>query len=181
MYNRHHEDYSKTTVHISVEPFHRVTDSKLHPAHIKQRLRPTEAVLDAHGGEIIHQFELDGKGKVCITSAKASQDHPRLFHLQIQSDTNEESVPEESMEGMGDFAKHLSHMELEIGKLEKNMHGLLKTADYIKEQDAVFHKQTQDMDSATVFWPIIHIFVLLMTGFTQARHIVEFFKQRRII
>lgn len=179
LYKRSHPEYSKTTVHIEVEPFHRVTDTKLHPAHIKHRLRPTEAVLDSHGGQILHQFEMDGKGKICIHSAKASKQNPRLFKFRIQTDEYDASLDKVAKEG--DFSKHLSHVETEIRRLEKNMHGVLKTADYIKEQDAVFHKQTQDMDSATVFWPIMHICVLLMTGFTQARHIVEFFKQRRII
>ena len=100
--------------------------------------------------------------------------------MRIQSDSDEESLEEEKKE-LGDFSKHLSHMEMEVARIEKAMHAALKNADFLKEQDAVFHKQAQDMDSATMFWPIVRVCVLIMTGFTQARHIVEFFKQRRII
>ena len=180
MYDRTNPDYSETTVTIGVEPFHRVMDTKLHNAPVRHRLRPTNAVLDEATGSLMHQFEMDGKGHVCVTSRKASPHRPLMFKFRLQSDSDEESIKEEK-EAQGDFSKHLTRMEMEIGRIEKSMHGVLKNADFLKEQDAKFHKQAQDMDSATMFWPIVQVCVLLMTGFTQARHIVEFFKQRRII
>lgn len=137
-------------------------------------------MLEDPEGSIVHQFEMDGKGRVCVRSEKASPTRPLLFKFRIQSDSDEEPLAEEKA-AMGDFSAHLTHMEMEIGRVEKSMHGVLKNADFLKEQDALFHKQAQDMDSATLFWPIVQVCVLLMTGFTQARHIVEFFKQRRII
>lgn len=180
MVDRTHEDYSPTHVTIDVEPFHRVTDTKLHEAPIRHRLRTTKELLEDTTGSVIHQFEVDGKGRICVASVRASPQSPRLFKFRIQSDSDEEPLKEEKSD-MGDFSNHLTHLEMEIGRIEKAMHGVLKTADYLKEQDAVFHKQAQDMDSATMFWPIVQLCVLIMTGFTQARHIVEFFKQRRII
>lgn len=180
MYDRHNQHYSPTTINISVDPAHRVMDTKLHASPVRHRLRPTTALLEDIAGMIIHQFEMDGKGKICVTSEKASSEHPRLFMLRLQTDSDEESLKEEK-ETMGNFSSHLTHMEMEIGRIEKAMHAVLKNADFLKEQDALFHKQAQDMDSATMFWPIVQTCVLIMTGFTQARHIVEFFKQRRII
>ena len=181
MVDRTHPHYSPTKVNIGVEPFHRVMDTKLHPAPVRHRLRPTNAVLDEKKGFLVHQFEMDGTGHVCVSSERASPARPLLFQFRLQSDADEESIAEEK-EAMGeDFSKHLTRMEMEIGRIEKSMHAVLKNADFLKEQDAKFHKQAQDMDSATLFWPIVQVCVLLMTGFTQARHIVEFFKQRRII
>lgn len=180
MYDRNNPHYSETSVTIGVEPFHRVMDTKLHPAPVRHRLRPTNEVLSEATGSLVHQFEMAGKGHVCITSRKASHNRPLLFKFRLQNDSDEESITEEK-EALGDFSKHLTRMEMEIGRIEKSMHAVLKNADFLKEQDAKFHKQAQDMDSATMFWPIMQVCVLLMTGFTQARHIVEFFKQRRII
>jgi hypothetical protein len=36
------------------------------------------------------------------------------------------------------------------------------------------------MNRASQYWPIIHLVVLLVTGFTQANHIIRFFKSRHI-
>jgi len=180
MYDRTNPHYSPTTISVSVEPAHRVMDTKLHSAPVRHRLRPTHALIEDVAGMIVHQFEMDGKGNICVRSEKASPDNPRMFMFRLQSDSDEESLKEEK-KAMGDFSAHLTHMEMEIGRIEKAMHAVLKNADFLKEQDALFHKQAQDMDSATMFWPIVQVCVLIMTGFTQARHIVEFFKQRRII
>ena len=180
MYDKSHADYSPTTVKIGVTPLNRVMDTKLHPSPIRHRLRPTEAVLDDKEGSIVHQFELDGKGHVCVSSEKASKRRPLLFKMRLQADGDEESLREEE-EAMGDFSHHLTHMEMEIGRIEKSMHYVLKNVEFLREQDASFHKHAEDMDAATIFWPIVQLCVLIMTGFTQARHIVEFFKQRRII
>jgi hypothetical protein len=180
VFDRSSPDYSETYISISVIPFHRVVDTKLHPSPIRHRLRPTNALLEEESGQIVHQFEMDGRGEICVHNDKATVKHPLRFALRVQRDSDEESLAEEKEE-MGDFSEHLSHMEMEIARIEKAMHSVLKDADYLKEQDAQFHKEAMAMDSATIFWPIVQVCVLLMTGFTQARHIVEFFKQRRII
>ena len=57
----------------------------------------------------------------------------------------------------------------------------LSEADFAKERDSVYHTKTDAMNKATTFWPIMHVCILLATGFTQANHIVQFFKKRRII
>lgn len=180
MYDPKHPHYSPTHIDMGVTPIHRVLDPKLHPSPIRHRLRPTMAMLEDPEGSIVHQFEMDGKGKICVRSEKASPSRPLLFKFRIQADSDEESLAQEKGE-LGDVAAHLTHFEMEIGRMERNMHFSIKNAEFLKEQDAQFHKQAQDMDSATLFWPIVRVCVLIMTGFTQARHIVEFFKQRRII
>ena len=90
MYDRTNPDYSATKVTIGVEPFHRVMDTKLHPSPIRHRLRPTNAVLDEKSGSVMHQFEMDGKGHVCVSSEKASPARPLLIKLRLQSDSDEE-------------------------------------------------------------------------------------------
>lgn len=72
-------------------------------------------------------------------------------------------------------------MEMEMKRIQTAIKGILRQADFAKERDAVFHQQTAAMHSATIFWPIVQSCVLIMTGFTQASHIVRFFKSRRII
>jgi hypothetical protein len=78
-------------------------------------------------------------------------------------------------------ASHLSTMVTELQRISHSMKSILSEADFAKERDSIFHRQTQAMDQATIFWPIVQVCVLLMTGFAQASHIVRFFKSRRIL
>jgi hypothetical protein len=72
-------------------------------------------------------------------------------------------------------------MEEQFVRIESQMHAVLREADFAKERDSIYHTKTDAMHKATVFWPIVHVGILLLTGFTQANHIVQFFKKRRII
>jgi hypothetical protein len=78
-------------------------------------------------------------------------------------------------------ASHLSSMMMELQRVSHSIRSVLSEADFAKERDSIFHRQTQAMDQATIFWPIVQVCVLLMTGFAQASHIVRFFKSRRIL
>ena len=101
------------------------------------------------------------------------------FGLRVVKTDNDPSSLEK---GSGtDLDGHLSHMELEMKRIQIGMKRILAEADFAKDRDSAFHKQTQDMHAATIFWPIVQMCVLLMTGFTQASHIVRFFQSRRII
>ena len=77
--------------------------------------------------------------------------------------------------------RHLSFMEEQFVRIESQMHAVLREADFAKERDSIYHTKTDAMHKATIFWPIVHVGILLLTGFTQANHIVQFFKKRRII
>jgi hypothetical protein len=80
-----------------------------------------------------------------------------------------------------DVDSHLSFIEDQLFHYEKKMHVMLRTADLVREHDAIYHKKADAMYQATIFWPIVHVGILLLTGFTQAQHIVSFFQKRRII
>jgi hypothetical protein len=76
---------------------------------------------------------------------------------------------------------HLTDIEMHMARIESNIHAMLSEADLSKERDSIYHEKTDAMHKATIFWPILHVGILLITGFTQANHIVRFFKTRRII
>ena len=76
---------------------------------------------------------------------------------------------------------HLNYLDRVVANLVKEANLLLSTADQIKDEEAAFHQKSIDMNSASKWWPMLHIMVLLATGFTQANHIVSFFKSRHII
>jgi hypothetical protein len=80
-----------------------------------------------------------------------------------------------------DINDHLSYMEREMDRIDRTMKTITRQADFAKDKDAAMHQQFLQMHSTTMYWPIVQLCVLLVTGYTQASHIVHFFKTRRII
>jgi hypothetical protein len=116
-----------------------------------------------------------GELQICIRASKAGSKNGMRFSLFI-----EEVDVEEEVEKV-DVDSHLSFIEDQLFHYEKKMHVMLRTADLVREHDAIYHKKADAMYQATIFWPIVHVGILLLTGFTQAQHIVSFFQKRRII
>ena len=76
---------------------------------------------------------------------------------------------------------HLSEMERILNKMIRDANLLLKNADLIKNDEASFEKQSEEMNAASKWWPMLHVIVLLVMGFTQSNHVVRFFKGKHII
>jgi hypothetical protein len=174
-----HVNYGPTYITVTERPaikaFDEVKSRK--PKH-KKPVPPTTKTLTEKEGVITHKVIDDGDINICIRAASASHINPLRFGLRVEEGGQDEKKEEDPGKGVG---YHLSFMENEMIRIERSMHTILREADFAKERDAVFHQQTDAMNSATVFWPIMQVCILLATGFTQANHIVRFFKQRRIV
>lgn len=165
---------------VNVRPAARVIDTKLHSAPILSRLKPTHARLTERAGNVTHVTEVDGVAAVCLRWE--TLDAPvRRVGLRVVHDRSVRGAILASAERALDVDHHLTHMEAEFNRLGMGMQRVLSEADYAKERDSLFHRHTQALDEATLFWPVVQVSILLMTGFAQATHIVRFFKSRRII
>ena len=122
-------------------------------------------------------MEVDGTANICIRASGASSIEPMRFSLQLSKKTGDEA----SLLTKKEADDHLSNMATELERIEQAIEKILREADFAKDNDEVFHSQTEAMHKAAMFWPIVQVCVLIMTGFTQASHIVRFFKSRRII
>lgn len=188
----HDANFGPTFLTVSVKPSNRILDTDLHSAPVRQRLKPLSHPVETKEGVVTHQFEVDGTADVCVRATKATAAHPLTFAWRIESSDEVPAIlVQDTVRKMNAAAtptttaavldEHLTHMERELQRITTAMSHVLKEADHNKDQDALFHQQTIAMHSATTFWPIVQVCVLLMTGFTQASHIVRFFKSRRII
>jgi len=171
--------YGPVYVSVSVTPSKRVLDTGNHPSAIQQRLKPTSELLKKKSGDLIHKVEVDGEAKICVRASSASTENYMRFAIQIDME-DADKYPDNTA-NKGDLDGNLSHMEMEMKRITNGMKTILSEADFSKEREAVFHQNTESMHAASIFWPIVQTCVLIMTGFTQARHIVTFFQQRRII
>ncbi len=147
----------------------------------KRRPKPVSQEITQPGGSFLHRVRDDAQVDVCVRASMAGAERPMRFHIRVE-DLGDEVPHDETMEKDSLGADHhWSFLETQMDRMEHEMHAIISEADYFKERDAIYHQQTDDMHKATTFWPILHIFILLVTGFTQANHIVQFFKSRRII
>lgn len=148
--------------------------------------------INAEKGSIPYELKEDGVVMVCLRAPGATARHPLRFGLSVQKDTlsvmeeerklKDQQKRDEKMTAEATAADfHLTRMEAEMKRLTTHMKYILAAADFAKERDTLLHQQTISMHSASRFWPIVQVCVLVMTSFTQVSHIVRFFKSRRLI
>lgn len=124
-------------------------------------------------------MELNGIANICIQAPRHKQHNsePRdIFRYALQI-----LHPQEVPSKPADVNSHLSYIEQEMSRIESGMQTIQRQADYAKNRDTDMHRQFAAMHSTTFYWPVVQVVVLLVTGFTQASHIVHFFKTRRIL
>ena len=174
-----HAKYGPTYITVTERPAVRAhEDAYTKKLKRKKPVPPTTKTLTEKEGIITHKVMDDGDINICIRASSAGKENPLRFSLKIEDGDDTEK---DEMKKDADVGYQLTFMENEMLRIEGSMHKILREADFAKERDAVFFKQTDAMNSATVFWPIMQVCILLATGFTQANHIVRFFKQRRIL
>lgn len=162
-----------------------VDNAKDWSGHFRNRLnvnpmKPTTERVDQKEGSIVYETQQNGEVNVCLRASMASASNPMRFALQVEKESEVHAHAEEEEEAT-DAAKHLSHMEMEMKHLMASMKNIISEADFSKERETSFHHQTLSMHAASMWWPIVQLCVLLLTGFTQANHVVRFLKSKRLI
>lgn len=176
-------DNDQVHLTVKVRPASRVLDTKLHEAPVLSRLKNTMERLSSPRGNITHVMELDGEAIICVAWQHRQREHRSEVHrigLSVVLDSSA-SARHALRAATLNVDEHLSHMEVELKRLRMALSSVLSEADYAKDRDALYHKEARALDQATIFWPIVQVCVLIMTGVAQVSHIVNFFKSRRII
>eukprot|EP00542_Grammatophora_oceanica_P021980 CAMPEP_0194032286 /NCGR_PEP_ID=MMETSP0009_2-20130614/5265_1 /TAXON_ID=210454 /ORGANISM="Grammatophora oceanica, Strain CCMP 410" /LENGTH=243 /DNA_ID=CAMNT_0038672679 /DNA_START=52 /DNA_END=783 /DNA_ORIENTATION=+ len=178
--------YHKSWIIVSNKLPTKASDPASHFANLQMNqkdLRRTTETLKEKEGTVEHIVQLSGDVDVCVHSSLASKKNPMRFGMlvdrEVQSHQHMAEMMQKEMESVADH--HLTHMEVEMKHLEDTMKNILAEADFSKNKEAEFHHQTLHMDQASTWWPILHLCVLLVTGFTQANHVVRFFQKRHIV
>lgn len=163
---------------------------------VREELTQTEGRIEFMTSKIAGNLE------VCVQSILASTKKPARIHIQADmaaSDReydDDDQVFDDDDDGTAkkkektNDPEHLEHKEIstKMSRLERDLHTLKSrvkacqnNADFNKEQEAAFHLQSISMNRAARYWPIIQLTVLLVTGFTQANHIVRYLKSHHIV
>jgi emp24/gp25L/p24 family/GOLD len=142
--------------------------------------KPVSQQITETSGSFVQRIYEDSAVDVCIRASGAGQQNPMRFHLRLE-ELGDDLTEMERKDKASGVEHRWSFMEMQMDRIEHEMHTIIREADFFKERDAAYHQHTDDLHKATLFWPILHVGILLLTGFTQANHIVRFFKTRRII
>lgn len=153
---------------------------KVREAH-NAKTKPVSHPLKERHGYFVHRVREDADVSFCIRSTTAGRKNQQRYAIRVEEMGDEEEAELPENPPAVNVDTHLSFMEQQFARIESQMHALLREADFARERDAIYHSKTDAMNKATIFWPIVHVSILLITGFTQANHIVQFFKTRRII
>lgn len=158
-----------------------------------RRARQEQVVkdLDAKKGNIEFITKEDGAVSICVQCLAASAVSPAPISLRVtEAPADEEPAVEEKInpvvgatvdsQSQRNAKEHFSQMEKTLSGLISKTEMILRQADYAKELEVEFHEQSIAMNKASQWWPIVQLCVLLVTGFTQANHMVQFFRKHHI-
>mmetsp|Transcript_12417 Transcript_12417/g.20576 ORF Transcript_12417/g.20576 Transcript_12417/m.20576 type:complete len:241 (-) Transcript_12417:66-788(-) len=145
-------------------------------------LKPASERITKKAGAVVYETQQNGQVEVCLRAGMAASSNPMRFALRVEKETEVHAHSEDAGdEDKTDTNHHLTHMEMELKHLMSSMKDIISEADFSKERETHFHQQTLNMHAASMWWPIVQLCVLLLTGFTQANHVVRFLKSKRLI
>lgn len=157
-------------------------------AHFKNRLNvknshhPIIELITSERGTITYEVPESGEVSACIRATAATATAPMRFGIQMSKEDEAEAHDKGKIEPPeNSIDQHLTHMEIEMKHLQTSMRNIISEADFSKQRETRFHHQTLSMHAASMWWPIVQVCVLLLTGFTQANHVVRLLKSKRLV
>lgn len=152
-----------------------------HVGKVHHHGKPTSVELTEKKGSVMHTTQTSGDVQVCVKASAATSQTPMLFGIRVEKEDEVHAHEDLSKAvNLNPTDHHLTHMEVEMKHLVVSMKNILSEADFSKDREMAFHEKTMSMHAASMWWPIVQLSVLLLTGFTQVNHMVRFFQQRRI-
>jgi emp24/gp25L/p24 family/GOLD len=131
--------------------------------------------------------EDDGTVDICVQSIVANRNSPSRIALNVTMVADDEDEDEEEAEGTKSKAIDHQAAKAEMSRLERDLQALnnrarvvLSNADFNNEQQGAFIDQSVSMHSAATYWPIIQVLIIIVTGITQANHIIRYMRTHHI-
>ncbi len=122
------------------------------------------------------EFIADNSGfySICVKQLSL-YDHPTRLKLAINYGYDNEYYEKLSK-------KHgFDALNMEVHKLNDLVVMTLNEADYQKHKEVDYHMQTEEMNSAALWWPMLQIGILIITGVFQVQYLKFFFKSNKLI
>lgn len=135
--------------------------------HLLKAVKNLESI-----GHVDFTADSDGSYSICFDLAG---DSPIRMQLQINYGYDSEYYEKISKE------QNFDKINMEVHKLNDHMTMILNEADYQKHKEIHYHKQTEQMNSAALWWPMVQIGILVLVGVFQVSHLKNFFKNTKLV
>jgi len=158
--------------------------------------------------ELKPEFSVYGFVEICVIANK-KMTRPVYVSLQVIEtgavkeneffDDDYMAMLDQNIEHEEEKAKKLSGVKAEetenqvkghahLNYVEKTVFNMLREASFLqnnveaqKKAEAKYFHKSKAMHLSSKRWPVIHLLVLIVTGFLQAKHMMNFFKSRRVM
>jgi len=124
------------------------------------------------GGHIDYTTDNDGYYCICLVSENTTPSRVKLTVIYgYDSDYYEKLAKEEKFDDIN----------LEVHILNDQMDFILREADFQKHKEVDFHARTESLNGGSMWWPVMQVGILIVTGIFQAHHLKNFFKSNNLI
>lgn len=147
-------------------------------ASISPDLQILSKTLKKATGTINYMTDNSGVFLYCVSQSSgtiASAKHQTRFKINVNYGYSHEFYDKLAID------EKLDNLSLEVHKLNDIMAMTLVEADYHKHKEMDYHDETESMDSATLWWPMSQIGLLVITSVLMVHHLKGFFKRNKII
>ena len=117
----------------------------------------------------------DGYYSICLQQKDPSRTNQSRFKLIINYGYDSEYYEKLSNE------QHFDQINMEVHRLNDQMTMILNEADFQKHKEIQYHQETERMNSAALWWPMVQIGILVATGVFQVQNLKRFFKNNKLI
>jgi DNA replication protein DnaD len=140
-----------------------------------EELKIKEVGVEKGPGHIDFIADNDGAYSVCVEQTDKAATIPSRFKLVINYGYDSEYYEKLSSE------QHFDQINMEVHRLNDQMTMILNEADFQKHKEIQYHLQTEKMNSAALWWPMVQIGILVATGILQVQNLKMFFKRNKLI
>lgn len=135
-------------------------------------------------GTLAFDTSVDGTVEICGQSYAATAMKPSRIAFYVAEApggyADEDKKKDEKERERAQAERNMNRMEAEVHGLTRKVEQILNQADFTQDVMSSFHDQSLAMNKASQWWPMLQVAMLLVTGFTQAHHVVRFFKSHHI-
>jgi hypothetical protein len=135
---------------------------------IERPLKHSDSIVLTTGDDASMCFHVLGMKNV---SDKRAGDGVGVTVKVVRGPTDNEGPPSPDLMGLTKTLK----------KFNGRMKYILSTADAQKNEEATFYKQSEAMNAAIVFWPVVQIGVIILAATGWITGVVGFFKKTKLI
>lgn len=126
-----------------------------------------------HEGEIDMSTSSDSTHHLCFKPAM-KQDRPLRLDLDVHAGLSDRYYDKLATQ------HNMDKLQVQVVKLNDELAGILAEADYMKDKEVKFHRKTERVSLAAIWWPMLQLAILIITALFYVRNLKTFFAAKSL-